>query len=76
MSLRADIQKVNSFARSEFCLIKFWAELCTEIAIKHIRFEKFWKKCFFLASFTFKSQKIAQILEKFVRTCVHVSMHF
>ena len=54
MCLRADIQKVNSFARSEFSLIKFWAELCAEIAIKHIRFEKIWsncdknkKKCFF-----------------------------
>ena len=45
VKLKPDLLKVIFFARSGFSLIKFCAELCTEIAIKHIRFEKIWSNC-------------------------------
>ena len=71
------------FARSEFCLIKFGAELCTKIAIKTC---KIWKnlvklclnleKVPFFASFAYKSFNFAQILENFAQTCVRASVRF
>ena len=39
--MHADLLKVIFFARSEFSLIKFCAELCTKIAIKTC---KIWRK--------------------------------
>ena len=40
LQLNADILKVNYFERSQFSLVRFCAELCTEMTRKHIRFEK------------------------------------
>ena len=75
--------KVIFFARSEFSLIKFCKELCSEIAIKtNNLFKNFVKWCqkhelsSCFASSAFKSKNFAQIQENFARTCARLSAHF
>ena len=83
MHRKADILKVNSFARTIFSLIHFCAELWAKITIKTYNVEKktltkgtkIWKSaCFY--SFAIKTKKVSHILDHFVRMCDSVSVSF
>ena len=45
VTVTVDLLKVNCFARTECCLIEFYAELCTKIAIKHSKYDKILSNC-------------------------------
>ena len=45
VTVTVDLLKVNYFARTEYCLIEFYTELCIKIAIKHSKYDKILSNC-------------------------------